>query len=467
MVDLIVHKFGGSCLKDATSFAKTLNILEKFRGNKMIFVCSALSNITDFLLETATGVADHHFDIEERIEHVKERHLILINQVIMDENLRQDAINFIETSLKRLKNTLYGVWEIGLATRSIDFILSFGERLSTYIYYTYLRERGEKVEYFSGETLIYTNGMFNNALPLFNLTEKTIQDKIEPVLQKDTFPVVTGYISANQEGHITTLGRGGSDLTATLMAYSLHIPHRNTYVVLWKDVDGLLTANPKLEPKARLIPNISYAEARELAFFGSKVLHPLCIFPMEKRQIPIQIRNFDQPGQENFTTIEATQETITGIVKAITVQDAAMITVESDAMVSLPGTAAKVFDILGNAGVNVIMISQGSSENNITFLVERKSGEAAKKALSQSKFFGQQWFNIKLDPNISLIAIVGAGMAYTPGVAGRIFTALGSAKANVRAIAQGSSEINISIAVESKDATHAVQAIHKEFSLGD
>jgi aspartate kinase len=279
--------------------------------------------------------------------------------------------------------------------------------------------------------------------------------------------VVTGYISADKDGYTTTLGRGGSDLTATLLAYSLQIPRRNILVILWKDVDGLLTANPQLEPKAKLIRYISYAEARELAFFGSKVLHPLCIFPMEKKEIPIHLRNFDHPDKEEFTVVEAAQETTSGIVKAISVQDAAMMTVESDAMVSLPGTAAKVFDVLGEACVNIMMISQGSSENNITFLVEGKSGEIAREALRRSRFFGTQWFNIKLENNIALIAIVGAGMAYTPGVAGRIFAALGKSAVNIRAIAQGSSEINISIAVESKDAKNAVQAIHKEFKLGE
>ncbi|MHA1322100.1 MAG: aspartate kinase [Candidatus Helarchaeota archaeon] len=467
MQELVVHKFGGSCLKDATSFHKTLKIVDKFRDRKMVFVCSALSKMTDYLLETATGVSDHHFEVESRINAIKERHFTLIDEVLLETSFNKDAKEFLERTLKRLSNTLYGVWEIGLTSRSLDFILSFGERLSTYIFYDFLKERGEQVKFFSGDTLIYTNGVFNNALPLFSLTEKTILEKIEPVLQADKIPVVTGYISSNQEGHVTTLGRGGSDLTATLVAYSLKIPNRHTYVILWKDVDGLLTANPKFEPNAKLIKNISYAEARELAYFGSKILHPLCIFPMEQKELPIQIRNFNSPDKEEFTVIEAVQEKASEIVKAITVQEVAMVTVESDAMVSLPGTAAKVFDTLGKSHINVAMISQGSSENNITFLVERTYGKAAEEVLKQSKFFGEQWFNIKLEPHISLIAIVGAGMAYTPGVAGRIFTALGNAKVNVRAIAQGSSEINISIAVESTDVARGVQAIHKEFNLGD
>ena len=467
MQKLIIHKFGGSCLKNPQSFEKTLKIIEKFREHKLIFVCSALSKMTDYLLETAEGVADHHFEVNERIESIKTRHLNLINEVITDAKHKEEVINFIEASLKRLSNTLYGVWEIGLTDRALNFILSFGERLSTYIYYTYLKARGEAVDYFSGDSMVYTNSAFNNALPHFELTKKTIQEKVEPVLQEGKSAVVTGYISSSKEGYVTTLGRGGSDLTATLLAYSLQIANRDSIVILWKDVDGLLTAHPKLEPKAKLIRNISYAEARELAFFGSKILHPLCIFPMEQKGIPIQLRNFNNPDKEEYTVIDAAQEKITGIVKAITVQDAAMITVEGDAMVSLPGVLAKVFDVLGNAGVNVVMVSQGSSENNITFLVDRKSGEKAKDSLRKSKFFGDQWFNIKVESNISIIAIVGAGMAFTPGVAGRIFTALGNAQVNIRAIAQGSSEINISIAIESKDTQQGVHAIHKEFGLGD
>lgn len=467
MQKLVIHKFGGSCLKDAKSFEKTLKIIDKFREHKLIFVCSALSKMTDYLLETAEGASDHHFEVEERIESIRNRHLKLINEVIKDPNSREEAIDFIELSLKRLSNTLYGVWEIGLTDRSLNFILSFGERLSTYIYYSYLKARGEAVAYFPGDTMVYTNSAFNNALPHFELTEKTIQEKVEPILQEGKYPVVTGYISSSKEGHVTTLGRGGSDLTATLLAYGLQIPNRDTIVILWKDVDGLLTAHPKLESEAKLIRNISYAEARELAFFGSKILHPLCIFPMEQKGIPIQLRNFNNPDNDDYTTIEAAQETISGIVKAITVQAASMITVEGDAMVSLPGVLAKVFDVLAEAGVNIVMVSQGSSENNITFMVDRKSGEKAKESLKKSKFFGDQWFNIKVESKVSIIAIVGAGMAFTPGVAGRIFTALGNAKVNIRAIAQGSSEINISIAVESDDVPNGVHAIHKEFQLGE
>jgi aspartate kinase len=461
---LSVHKFGGSCLKDSNSFGKTLRIIEKYQEDKLVFVCSALSNVTDYLLETAEGVAQHKFEVEDRIDSLRNRHLDVINDVLIDEAIKEDAINALEKNLKRLSNTLCGIWEVGLTPRFTDFIASFGERLSTYIYYSYLKAEGKSVEFFSGDDLIFTNSA---NLPIFDLIEKTVQEKIEPVLQEDKYPVVTGYIAADKEGHVTTLGRGGSDLTATLLGYSLHIPMRQVTVVLWKDVDGLLTANPKLESNAKLIRNISYAEAREMAFFGSKILHPLCILPVEKREIPIHIRNFDDPDKDEFTTIEVTKEKVKGIVKAISVQDSAMLTVESDVMVSLPGTAAKVFDILGAANVNVIMISQSSSENNITFLVEGKMGEKAKEALRKSKFFGEQWFNIKLENNVALLAIVGAGMAFTPGVAGRIFSALGQAEVNVRAIAQGSSEINISVAIESKDVQQAVHAIHEEFNLGD
>jgi aspartate kinase len=467
MQKLIVHKFGGSCLKDPQSFEKTLTIIDKFRDSQMIFVCSALSNMTDYLLETAEGVAVQDLNVDERIAAIRARHLDLINQVITDERFKEDAIKFIDGMLKRLSNTLYGVWEIGLTDRSLNFILSVGERLSTYIYYTYLRARGKAAEFFSGDNMVYTNSAFNDALPHFDLTEKNIQEKVEPVLQEGKYAVVTGYISSNKDGHVTTLGRGGSDLTATLLAYSLHIPKRDIVVILWKDVDGLLTANPNLEPQAKLIKNISYAEARELAFFGSKILHPLCIFPMEKRSIPIQLRNFNNPDNDAFTSIQSGLKKITGIVKAITVQHASMITVEGDAMVSLPGVLAKVFDVLGDAGVNIVMVSQGSSENNITFMVDRKSGEKAKDSLKMSKFFGDQWFDIKVESNVSILAIVGAGMAFTPGVSGRIFTALGSAKVNVRAIAQGSSEINISIAIDSDDVQRGVHAIHQEFNLGD
>jgi len=279
-------------------------------------------------------------------------------------------------------------------------------------------------------------------------------------------PVVTGFFARDIKGNVTLLGRGGSDFTATIIAYSLKNGDSDVKVILWKDVDGLLTANPKLEPSAHLIRDISYSEAKELAFFGAKLLHPLCIFPAEKKNIPVEIRNFENFNPERYTRISKGIKTRESVVKAIAdMRNVTMITVEGEAMVSRPGTAAKLFDLMGKNNVNIIMISQASSENNITFLVSDEDKKRAIKALNWSPFFGKEWVNIEMEDDVSLLSIVGAGMKNTYGVAGRICSALGRAKVNIRAISQGSSELNISLVVSRKDLKKAVQAIHKEFNL--
>lgn len=463
-------KFGGSCLKDAESFKKSVNAVKKFSKNKLVIICSALSGVTNYLLETSVGIENKIFEPKERIEYLKKKHIDLAKAVIQDEECLRECMDFIDQTLIRLQNTLFGIYEIGTTTRSLDFVLSFGERLSTYIFYGYLKCNGLKAAFKSADEFIYTNMEYKNQLPLFEKSKKAILDHFSDAITKNICCVVTGYISRNIRGNVTTLGRGGSDLTATIMGYSLKDLDEDVKIILWKDVPGLLTANPKVEKNARLIEKISFNEAREMAFFGSKILHPLCIIPAQKSEIPIEIRNFHDQDAEIFTTIGEFQDHFDehkkSPVKAITSSNAAMITVSGEAMVSLPGTAARIFSIMGDNDINVIMISQSSSENNITFLVEDKEDEIvrAKEALENSEIFGKKFFDIKIEEEVSLIAVVGP-MAYIPGVAGKLFGLMGENGINIRAIAQGSSELNISFVINRDQCDKAIRVIHEGFEL--
>ncbi len=467
---IIIMKFGGSCLKNSNSFNNSLHAVNKFIDNKLVLVCSAISGITNYLIETSAEIENRTCKPEEKIEYLKNIHETLANDIIKNKEYLAECLEYINNSLERLKNTLYGVYEIGATTRSTDFILSFGERLSTYIFYEFLRDNGLNVEYKSADKFIYTNMEYKNQLPLLEKSKEAILTEFKDSINKSKICVVTGYISRNIRGNVTTLGRGGSDLTATILGYSLKELDNDVKIILWKDVPGLLTANPKIEKNAKLIREISFDEAREMAYFGSKVLHPLCIIPAQKAKIPIEIRNFNDQNSDDYTTIgdfkEPPQIHKEHPIKAITSSNAAMITVSGEAMVSLPGTAARIFTIMGENNVNVIMISQSSSENNITFLVEDKEDEIkrAKEALENSEFFGKEFFNIKIEENVSLIAVVGP-MAYIPGVAGKLFSLMGDNNINIRAIAQGSSELNISFVIKREECERAIRIIHKGFGL--
>ncbi|MHA1377970.1 MAG: aspartate kinase [Candidatus Helarchaeota archaeon] len=468
MKNIIIMKFGGSCLKNSESFMKILNIIEKFKkeNTHLIFVCSAVSGITNYLLDVAQKMnLNKRINPLIYIDKLYEKHSEIIESVIKDK-WAKDADNFIRNALNELKIKYKEIQKHGITEKRREFIASYGERLSTYIFTQFLKYKGISTEYISADDeFILIN---RNNLPLMELTENYVREKLSYLINKNIYPSITGYIARNEDGEIVTLGRGGSDFTTTLVASCIQgEADYNVKIILWKDVHGLYTSDPRLISSAKLIPYISYAEARELAFFGTKILHPLCIFPAEGKNVPIEIRCFDHFESENFTTIGPAKHIKLDIIKAISVmKDVAMITVEGEAMVSRPGTAAKVFDLMGNNNVNILMISQASSENNITFLVSRDDGEKAKDVLINSDFFGGSHFlKLKRELNVSLLAVVGAGMQYTPGVAGRIFTALGKNNVNIRAIAQGSSELNISMVILKKDIKEALQAIYEEFRL--
>jgi aspartate kinase len=339
--------------------------------------------------------------------------------------------------------------------------MSFGERLSTPIVSGALNSIGIKSKWLSGyEAGVITNSDFGKASPIWDLTNKKIKKNLKP-LMKDSIPVVTGFIAGDREGRITTLGRGGSDYTAAIIGTALDVDE----IWVWTDVDGIMSTNPKLVSEARTIQIISYIEAMELAFFGAKVLHPKTIEPAMEKGIPVRVRNTFNPENEG-TLIVREQKESSEIVKAISVmKDVSLITVSGVGMIGVPGVAARVFGALAKEKVNILMISQGSSEVNISIVIDKSDLENAIITLKREFADKNIVREVHHDENVSVIAVIGAGMIGTRGVAARVFTAVAKAGVNVLMIAQGSSEVNISFVVSRNDAKNAAKALHDEFVL--
>jgi len=315
-----------------------------------------------------------------------------------------------------------------------------------------------------GDAGITTDENFGEANPLLDVTMQKVKAKVEPMLEAGKLPVVAGYGACSPHGLTTTLGRGGSDYTATLIGRALDADE----ILIWKDVEGLMTADPKIEPKAKILHQISYAEASEMAYFGAKAIHPRALESVVDKQIPIRIRSSLDLTSEGTLVVGDQAVRSEGIVKAVTLVDkVAMISVTGAGMAGLPGVAARVFRVLGDAGVNILMISQSSSEAGISFVVPREKLQKATNALELGLLGTEFVKNITSEDDVCVVAAVGAGMKGTPGVAARVFKAVADRDVNVRMIAQGSSELNISFVVAEKDGPKAVRALHQEFNLGE
>jgi aspartate kinase len=350
-----------------------------------------------------------------------------------------------------------------VSARALDAIVGYGELLSAALLTAHLRARGIVAEFADARQFVVTDDVHGGATPLMKqLTTGRVRRSLLPVVEAGGIPVVTGYIGATRGGVPTTLGRGGSDFSASIIASALPADE----IWIWGDVDGVMTADPRLEPQARLIQHLSFAEAAELAHFGAKVLHPRTMWPAIERGIPIRVRNTFNRGCAG-TVVEAAAEAHPDVVKGITtIPGLALVTVEGSGMMGVPGVAARVFAAVARADANVYMISQGSSEHTICFVVRTDAAVAVREAVD-GEFLRERAAEdvdrTAIHGPVAIVAIVGDGMKGTPGVAARIFTAIGLAGVNVLAIAQGSSERNISFVVDESDAAGAVRAVHREY----
>jgi len=463
----IVMKFGGTSVATGENIRHVAGLIASYldQGCRVVAVVSALEGITDNLVEAVEQARRGNKDYVHGFpQKILEKHLAASRKAIENSRIREEVEQILRATVDELGKVLTGIVYVGeLTSKSKACILSFGERLSTPILWGALRDLGFNTQHYTGgESGIVTDSNFEEASPLMKVTKYQVREKIEPLLERGVVPVITGYIAATQEGVTTTLSRGGSDYTATIIGAALAANE----VWIWKDVDGLMTTDPKIVPSAKMLPELSFQEAIEMAVFGAKAIHPRALEPAMEENIPVRIRNVF--NLENQGTLIAKDQKIKprDAVKAITlVKDVALVTVSGASMVGAPGTAAKIFDVLGKNNVNVLMISQSVSEANISIIIRKDLVEKAVSALEIAFLGGGLIREVAAEDDVCVVAVVGAGMKGTPGVASKVFLSVAQKGINVRMIAQGSSELNISFVVKEKDGEEAVRAIHEAYEL--
>jgi aspartate kinase len=425
-----------------------------------------MSGVTNRLIEAATcSEAGDRDRASAILQGLGAQHALALEALIHDRETRNRLAPRIEENLRFAQRLCEGTALIHeLTPRTLDAISSLGERLSAPLVAGALSEQGVLSEAIEATELVVTDSYHGAAEPLMDLTQQRSEARIRPLLQKGIVPVVTGFIGATTDGVLTTLGRGGSDYSATILGGALGADE----VIVWTDVNGVLSADPRLVPEARTIPEISYREAAELAYFGAKVLHPKTLRAVMQAGIPVWIRNTFEPENPG-TKITPQGRSSSGGVKALTaISDVSLIAVGGPGIVGLPDVVGRTFSTTASVRANVLLISQSSSQNDICFIISSSDAKRTVEALRQQfaqDLAHQTVEHITLDPNIAIVAVVGENMRGTVGMAGRTFSVLGRENVNIIAIAQGSSESNISFVVASNDMKKALLAVHREFAL--
>jgi aspartate kinase len=459
-------KFGGSSLADPNKIRNAARIIKRFsNGNKIVVVASAMGDTTDHLVEIGDlAVRGMTPRIKATLSKLQTLH-VRTARAVSEPGAGKETVDRIMSLNRELERTVEGVSHLReLTPRSRDYLLSFGERLSTPILATATRALGLKARAFTGgEAGITTDENFGEAKPLLEVSYHQIRRRLDVSLKRNEIPVVTGFVASTVDGSITTLGRGGSDYTASLLGAALDAEE----IWIWTDVDGLMTADPRIVKDARVLTDVSFGEALELSYFGAKMMHPRALQPAAQRKVPVRIKDSSKPDDPGTLVSKDETQSNGKVVKAISIiRNVGIVTVSGTGMMGAPGAAARVFQTLGSNKINVIMISQGSSEATISCVVPRKDLEAAVRAL-QLALIGQGYVDkVAAEKDSCIIAVVGSGMKGTPGVAARIFIAVARKKVNVRMVAQGSSEYNVSFVVSEEQGPEAVRAIHEEFKLG-
>jgi aspartate kinase len=465
--NLQVMKFGGTSVGNAECIRRAAEIVARAAGEgSVVAVVSAMGGVTNRLIEAAQASAVGDIGAAGNLaETLRQQHQGAIEILVGDGDKRAQLAAELKEIIEEVTSLCRGTALLReLTPRTLDAISSAGERLSARLLASALRELGVNAAAIEATELIVTDNHSGRAEPLISETRERATARLAPLLAERSVPVVTGFIGATVDGMLTTLGRGGSDYSATILGAVLDAKE----IIIWTDVDGVLTADPRLVPEARTLQEISYNEAAELAYFGAKVLHPKTLRPVSEASIPVWIRNSFLPEQ-NGTKITATGHPTRRGVKAITaMSNVTLITVGGRGIVGLPGVAAKTFTAAASAQANVLLISQSSSGNDICFIID--SGDAARtvaelRAAFASDLAHKEVEHITVNADIAIVAVVGERMRGTPGIAGRTFSALGRRGINIIAIAQGSSEYNVSLVVEAGEMREVVQALHSEFGL--
>jgi bifunctional aspartokinase / homoserine dehydrogenase 1 len=463
--DLEVWKFGGASLADTAAIEKAVSLIAGHSG-PLVIVASALGGITDLLLSGATAATDgREGDARRAAAEFLRRHRDVARALLRSGPARRHLLATIDAAAREYREVCVAIGVLGhLAPRASDLLVSRGERMSAAILAAALTRARRRATYVDAGIFVVTDGHHGGAAPHLSPTTRLARRAIRPLLDAGTIAVVPGFIGRAPDGSVTTLGRGGSDLTATTLARAIGAKR----VVLWKDVPGILTADPRLVSDARLIPQLHHREAAEVAHYGAKVLHPRALIPIAGTRITLHVRSFIRTDQVG-TEVSARRSLVSYPVKALAiVRGQAIVTVAGKGMVGVPGIAARTFVAINQEQLSVSTIFQASSESSIGFTLPET--EADRAVVSLRKAFREELTNGLIDnvtsrPGMAVVAVVGDGMAGAPGVAARVFSALSSGGINVVAIAQGSSERNISFAVTEDQATEAARRVHAAFQL--
>ena len=461
----LVLKYGGTSIatpKNVKEIVKHLSSLRK--DNQIVVVCSAVSGTTDELLEIADLISKAKKDkVKQLTNKIIQKHKKFAEQVISNSKIRKKLLTDLEEDFKKLHSLVEGkiqLWEV--TPRSLDYLISYGERLSSKIVSAAIEDQGVKSEPFTGKKIgIVTDSNFGEAKPLLDTTRLRVSKTVEPLFAKKIIPVVGGFAGADQHGRTTTFGRGGSDYSATTIAASIKADE----IWLMSDVDGLMTADPKIVKNAKILKEVSYVEAIEMSLFGAKQIHPRTFEPLLAKKIPMRIRNtFNLKNQGTLVTATPGPETKKTVKCVSTIRNNGLIDIRGGSMVGAPGTAGKIFTTLANAGVNVMMISQNPSESSISVVVKNTDLDKAVNSL-EMELLGKIIKKLEVTTNVAIVALIGSGMRGTVGVASKVFGAVAKNKVNVAMITQGSSELNLAFVVKDSDCKTAVQALHDEFEL--
>ncbi|MCL4848930.1 MAG: aspartate kinase [Acidobacteria bacterium] len=460
----LVLKFGGTSVGSAAAITQAAGVAAGLRrdGHEVVVVTSAMSGVTDLLLAgahaAAAGQLGRFLDIAASL---RAKHLEACTALFDDPAAFQAVLSPIEQRLGELSRLAEALAVLGEASpRALDAVSSLGERMSVHLLAGALRRTGVASPPVDAADVVRTDDEFQAAVPLMADTRQLAQERLLPIARQGDVPVVTGFVGATAAGVVTTLGRGGSDYSAAILGAALDADE----VWIYTDVDGVLTADPRVVPEARTLDLLTYREMSELAYFGAKVLHPKTILPALERGIPLRIKNTFNPSHDG-TLVVAQTEGGRGVLKGVTaIERQSLVTLEGRGMLGVPGIAGRTFAAVARTGTSVPMISQSSSEQSICFVAPQASAVRVIDELRREfehELARQDIESIWALDDIVVVTAVGSAIRQTPGVAGRVFGAVGAADINVIAIAMGSSECSISLVVEARYARAAVRAIHR------
>ena len=467
MSDLLIMKFGGTSVGSAERMRASARLAAEAAGSRPVaIVVSAMSGITDLLLGTMRHAeAGDRAGMEANLANLRRRHQEACRELLPAARI-EPVLAEIETlaaEFERLANGMALLNE--RPPRSVDEAVAVGERLSALLVAEYLSAQGTPAEAVNAWDVVVTDAVFGNASPLMEATRAKALQRIQPLLDRGVLPVITGFNGATADGRPTTLGRGGSDFSASIVAAALDAAE----LWIWTDVDGIMSADPRLVPDGVVLAEVTYAEAAELAYHGAKVLHPKTLAPLADRRIPVWSKNSFAPEKPG-TKIVASLREATGARAVASMTNVALVTIEP-ASIELNGVQvmARALDAIARANVEILLLSSSSFRGNFCFLVRAAELEPTLQSLEQALALelAHGYLNpIKVDRNVGMLAAVGEGMQGKPGLASRIFTAISRERVNVIAIAQGSNELTIAVVVNRDGLEKAVQAVHAECGMG-